>query len=73
LLATVRRLYGDRLSWRTETYEFVSDRLAIDLLFGGSDARAAIDAGEDVDALWYAWQKEAFRFAEARAPYLRYV
>lgn len=71
-LATVRRLYGDRLQWRTEAYEFVHDRLAIDLLFGGPDARRAIDAGDDVDALWHDWQREAEAFAAVRAPYLRY-
>ena len=72
LLATVRRLYGDALRWRTEAYEFVQDRLAIDLLFGGPAAREAIDAGADVDALWQGWQVEAAAFAEARAPWLRY-
>lgn len=72
-LATVRRLYGDALQWRTEVYEFVQDRLAIDLLFGGPEARAAIDGRGDVDALWRAWQAESAAFAAARGPHLRYV
>jgi uncharacterized protein YbbC (DUF1343 family) len=35
--------------WRTEEYEFVSDRPAIDLLTGGPEAREAIDLGEGLD------------------------
>ena len=72
-LATVRRLYGDALCWRTEVYEFVDDQLAIDLLFGGPEARLCIDAGGDVDALWRSWQTKARAFQEACAPFLRYA
>lgn len=35
--------------WRTEEYEFVSDRPAIDLLTGGPELRTAIDEAEAVD------------------------
>ena len=72
LLAMVRRLYGDALKWRTAVYEFVDEQLAIDLLFGGPDARACIDAGDDVDALWHTFQQEAGAFADERTPYLLY-
>jgi uncharacterized protein YbbC (DUF1343 family) len=72
-LATVRRLYGERLQWRAEVYEFVRDRLAIDLLCGGPEAREAIDAGRDVDALWRSWQPQARAFEADRAPHLLYA
>lgn len=62
LLATCRTLFGEALRWRSEVYEFVGDRLAIDLLFGGPEARATIDAHGDVDALWHAWQAHAASF-----------
>lgn len=74
-LGAVRRLYGDALRWRTEAYEFVDDRLAIDLLFGDAQTREAIDAGADagaLDEMWRGWQKAAEGFAEERRPYLRY-
>jgi uncharacterized protein YbbC (DUF1343 family) len=35
--------------WRTEPYEFVSDRPAIDLLTGGPELRAAIDEGASLE------------------------
>jgi len=74
-LGAVRRLYGDALRWRTQAYEFVDDRLAIDLLFGCTEARELIDGGADaaaLDGLWRDWQTAGEGFAEARRPYLRY-
>lgn len=47
LIAAARRTEGFR--WRTEKYEFVDDRPAIDLLTGDGDVRRAIDAGVDFD------------------------
>lgn len=72
LLATARALFGEALAWRSEVYEFVADRLAIDLLFGGPEARETIDAGGDVDALWHRWQQHARQFAAQRLPHLIY-
>ncbi|MEE2757295.1 MAG: DUF1343 domain-containing protein [Myxococcota bacterium] len=74
-LAAVRRLYGHHLEWRTEAYEFVTDRLAIDLLFGCVEARQEIDGLASIaqlDQLWRSWQDESHAFAEARKPFLIY-
>mgnify|MGYP001241239426 CR=1 FL=1 len=74
-LGAVGRLYGDALVWRDEVYEFVKDRLAIDLLFGGTEARTLIESGASVQALetlWHGWQEEAARFEVERQPFLRY-
>ena len=64
LLSVTRKLYGDALLWREKAYEYVTDKLAIDLLFGGPEARELIDAGGDVDVLWRSWQIEANAFQE---------
>jgi len=72
VLATLRRLYGERLEWRSEVYEYVRDQLAIDLLFGGPEARELIDQGGDVDELWRAWCLEAEAFKEERRGALIY-
>ncbi len=45
LLAEVAWRWPDRFAWRTEPYEFVADRPAIDLLTGGRAFREAIDTG----------------------------
>ncbi len=56
--------------WRRTTYEYVSDRLAIDLLFGSGDARALIERGADVDAVMASFAPARARFLETRAPFL---
>ena len=43
MLGSLSRLYGSDFAWRTDAYEFVQDRLAIDLLFGGVEARRLIE------------------------------
>ncbi len=73
ILFAMKRL-APGFSWRTEAYEFVSDRPAIDLLTGGPEVRAAIDAG-DRDALEHqiaSGDDAAARFAERRRPWLVY-
>lgn len=72
LLHTLRRLYGAALQWRTETYEFVSDRLAIDLLAGGPELRQMVETGASVAAFWHSAQEQAAHFAKQRRPWLRY-
>jgi len=46
LLWAARQFEG--FDWRREPYEFVSDRLAIDLLFGDDRPRLALEADQDV-------------------------
>lgn len=45
VLATVIASYPDEFRWREEAYEFVGDRLAIDLLAGGSRWREGLERG----------------------------
>lgn len=69
----IRALYPDYALWRDFPYEYVFDRLAIDVINGGPDLRAWVDdagaAPGDLDALTLpdeaAWQA-------ARAPHLLY-
>lgn len=49
LLHAARRMEGFR--WRTERYEFVDDRPAIDLLTGDAAVREALDAGAEFEAV----------------------
>jgi uncharacterized protein YbbC (DUF1343 family) len=72
LLDVTRRLYGEHFQWRTKAYEYITEHLAIDLLFGGPQARQAIDQGTGVDQVYAQWEVEADAFKESRRPYLRY-
>ena len=72
MLAVMRELSGAHFKWRTETYEFVSDPIAIDLLFGSDRERLALEAGvpwRDIAAAWVAEERE---FEQRREPFLIY-
>ena len=57
--------------WRTEEYEFVTDRPAIDLLTGGPEFREAVDAGEPLDEVLVAEARGAAQFdSDRRASWL---
>ncbi|MCS6797801.1 MAG: DUF1343 domain-containing protein [Myxococcota bacterium] len=72
ILAAVRALAPDAFRWRTEPYEFVSDRPAIDLLAGGPEWRTAIDAGTPLGPLLEADREAATRFDASRRAHWLY-
>lgn len=72
LLAALRDLSGDAFAWRRETYEFVTDRLAIDLLFGSDRERKALEKGMSARDIAGAWQAEEEAFRKRRQPFLLY-
>lgn len=47
LLSACMQLFPEGFAWRAQAYEFVADRLAIDLLLGDSATRQALEAGQD--------------------------
>lgn len=61
----------DALRFRTEPYEYVSDRPAIDLLTGGPEYREAVSAGTCGDEL-LAWLADPGDFAAQREAWLLY-
>jgi uncharacterized protein YbbC (DUF1343 family) len=72
LLAGLRDFAGASFDWRRETYEFVSDRLAIDLLFGNDRERLALEAGQSPREIARAWEAEEAAFRKQRAEFLLY-
>jgi len=73
-VAVVRALYqqGGGFGWRTEQYEFVSDRPAIDLLTGNERIRKGIESGATMAELAATWSGSQAEFAQTRAPHLLY-
>ncbi len=49
LIAQARRRCAGAFAWRTEPYEFVTDRPAIDLLTGGPEFRSLVEADLPID------------------------
>jgi uncharacterized protein YbbC (DUF1343 family) len=72
VLAALRELSGPRFAWRRESYEFVSDVPAIDLLFGSDRERLGLEAGRPVQELARAWQADEAEFSSRREPFLLY-
>ncbi len=73
LLRAVAEIYQEKLKWRTEPYEFVSDRLAIDLLYGNPELRETIFNDDfSLTDLEESWQAELESFKAVRKNYLIY-
>jgi uncharacterized protein YbbC (DUF1343 family) len=56
--------------WRRTTYEYVSDRLAIDLLFGDDAQRLMLERGANVDDVMASMEPARLRFADDRTAFL---
>lgn len=72
LLDTIHRLDPERFAWRQAPYEFVTDRLAIDLLAGGPECRQAIETGEGLGDWIAGWEADERIFREERRDILLY-
>ena len=72
VLAAMRELSGTRFAWRTEEYEFVADRPAIDLLFGSDRERLALEAGTPWREVARKWEPEEEAFRAGRREFLLY-
>jgi uncharacterized protein YbbC (DUF1343 family) len=72
VLAALRELSGAFFDWRREPYEFVADRLAIDLLFGSDRERRALEAGRSPREIARAWEAEEDAFWRRRREFLLY-
>ncbi len=72
VLLALKELGGDRFQWRSDAYEFVQDRIAIDLLLGDSALRHRIEEGDALDAVVSGLDAEAEAFRVDRRPWLLY-
>ena len=67
-----RDLNPEKFDWRRETYEFVSDRLAIDLLAGSDRYRRIVEEGGNLEEWIASWEDELRAFAQRREEFLLY-
>jgi hypothetical protein len=71
MLAVALRTLDPAGRWRSEEYEFVTDRPAIDLLTGGPELRETIDADDSLEDLLARESRGAAEFdSERRAAWL---
>jgi uncharacterized protein YbbC (DUF1343 family) len=72
LLEAARAIAPHHFMWREEVYEFVGDRLAVDLLFGSDAPRKALEAGASTEDIVRAFRDNERSFLEARRGLLLY-
>jgi uncharacterized protein YbbC (DUF1343 family) len=67
-----RNLSDGQFAWRTNAYEFVADRPAIDLLTGGPEFREAVDSGRGIEAVLKRERDAVQGFEQVRGAFLLY-
>jgi uncharacterized protein YbbC (DUF1343 family) len=72
VLLDVVALHRDRFAWKQPPYEYVADRLPIDVLTGDPAVRETIDSGGDLRALAASWRRELRAFEREVAPHRLY-
>jgi len=63
ILEVLIQRFKDSFGWRTEAYEFVTDRPAIDLLAGDPELRERLETGASLDPLLERWSQGATDFS----------
>ena len=72
VLLTVRKMYADKFRWRTDAYEFVEDKPAIDLLAGTELVRRWIERERPLREFREFFEEGAAGFTKRREPHLLY-
>ena len=72
VLEAALRANPDDFAWRTETYEFVDDPIAIDLLCGSEEARVGLETRIRPRDLIDAWKPQLSDWSEIRGQFLMY-
>jgi uncharacterized protein YbbC (DUF1343 family) len=73
LLREARKLDVRRFAWRTETYEFETERPAIDYLLGIDGLREMLEGEATLEELEAIWRPGAEEFQASRGEFLLYL
>jgi uncharacterized protein YbbC (DUF1343 family) len=72
ILSTIYHLYPDKFQWKQPPYEYVHDKLPIDVIFGSDKVRKQIEANISLEEIEQSWQEGVSEFTELRKKYLLY-
>ncbi len=72
LIAAVRRLYPGDFQWAAPPYEYVSDKLPIDVIIGDAAVRHDLEDGRSVIDMERAWQDDLDKWLAVRSRHLLY-
>lgn len=69
MVKTAHDLYPKHFDWRREPYEYVTDKLAIDILTGSAEFRLLVDQASQLRTYAQAYRREATAFLKAVIPH----
>ncbi|MGH9869974.1 MAG: exo-beta-N-acetylmuramidase NamZ family protein [Candidatus Polarisedimenticolia bacterium] len=72
ILQDVIALHRDVFEWKWPPYEYVTDRLPVDVLTGDPAVRQAVESSTDLGRLAASWRREMTAFQREAAPWLLY-
>jgi uncharacterized protein YbbC (DUF1343 family) len=72
ILQDVVAEHRDSFAWKQPPYEYVTDRLPIDVLTGDPKVREAIESGASLPALERSWRREIEAFRRESLPFRLY-
>jgi uncharacterized protein YbbC (DUF1343 family) len=72
IISAMLKLYSDDFKWSDPPYEYVHDKLPIDVILGDDRVRRDLEQGRSVLDLEKEWQGELERFIKTRSRFLLY-
>lgn len=73
ILSTIYHLYPNKFEWKQPPYEYVHDKLPIDVIFGSDKVRKQIEKGASITQIEESWQQGVDEFIKLRENYLIYT
>ena len=72
ILSAILKLYSGEFRWTDPPYEYVTDKLPIDVILGDRRIREDLEQGRSVSDMEQEWQAELDNFARLRSRFLLY-
>ena len=72
IIAAALKLYPQDFKWIEPPYEYVSDKLPIDVIIGDSKVRMDLEQGRSVSDMEKEWQQELNKWIKIRSRFLLY-
>ena len=72
VIRAAAELYPDSFAWLDPPYEYETEKLPIDIIYGGPGLREGIGGGMTAEDIASSWMRPLDRFLESRAGLLIY-
>ena len=72
IISSIVNLYPEKFRWSEPPYEYVHDRMPVDVILGDAAVRTALEQGRSVLEMERQWTPSLERFREVRSRFLLY-